>query len=754
MSYNEFTYPKLNKSVLLDSDKKKLLTSNFPIVLAGPIIKRAEPDSIYLWVCTSEKLELGVKVYKGIPNLEKLNRDYQVYFDREKQNQQKDSFLTKITVPPIPSISDLKKAQPYSEIGQGFATGYTIGSKMFIHLLKVKPFKNNVFPRGLPLSYEIFVLQKNNSFTGAKLLLDKKERELITINDTSPVFSIQKDDKNDLRLAFGSCRKFHGDAKDCTISLFEQKYKNKKILDRPNALFLLGDQIYADDVSSFIIPKISYLDTFLVGMEELTINRIIQNYDNGKPKYLNKINATYLKVGKRKEIINDPASFTSTDCENHLATLGEFCAMYLLAYNGALWDSDSEMFKSIKDKARKLKPNEREELLQLLNAKKGSEAMRKILANTPTYMICDDHEITDDWNITNDWKKTVSNNQLGARIVTNGICAYWFFQFLGNDPDNEENGKVIKSTYFEKLVKSRFDGSSFIADKVTIENCTKHLNWTFIAPTIPATLFLDTRFNRKNTKKQLVIIKGENKGNGFIEYKDVTIDIPYYKYDDVNSYAPSLINIDQIEFIKTLLININAKGIIIATPAPVFGLIPIEDLIETKFKQGDKTSFMDNEREAWSCNPYGIDNFIKLLSELYPDGLLKSKIRILSGDVHYSFYNKVVLNMKNKKNDIEIDMLTASGIKNPPEKKPFADIPVNISGKINSFHIERKKGKENEPITLVISEVPDQVLEDYNYTSEMKILPITKLGKPINEYMWKDGSFGFLNGDKNEFIVP
>jgi hypothetical protein len=43
--------------------KPKELT--LPLVLAGPIVRRAETTAIYIWVCLSEKLDLGARIYAG-----------------------------------------------------------------------------------------------------------------------------------------------------------------------------------------------------------------------------------------------------------------------------------------------------------------------------------------------------------------------------------------------------------------------------------------------------------------------------------------------------------------------------------------------------------------------------------------------------------------------------------------------------------------------------------------------------------------
>ena len=60
--------------------------------------------------------------------------------------------------------------------------------------------------------------------------------------------------------------------------------------------------------------------------------------------------------------------------------------------------------------------------------------MRRALANVPTYMVFDDHDVTDDWNIGRAWRDRVFTSQLGRRIILNSLVAYTVFQDWGNDP--------------------------------------------------------------------------------------------------------------------------------------------------------------------------------------------------------------------------------------------------------------------------------------------------------------------------------
>ncbi|MDB5012173.1 MAG: hypothetical protein JWQ25_375 [Daejeonella sp.] len=60
--------------------------------------------------------------------------------------------------------------------------------------------------------------------------------------------------------------------------------------------------------------------------------------------------------------------------------------------------------------------------------------VRRVLANIPTYMIFDDHEITDDWNFSQFWKNRAYTSPIGTQILRNGLMAYTIFQDWGNVP--------------------------------------------------------------------------------------------------------------------------------------------------------------------------------------------------------------------------------------------------------------------------------------------------------------------------------
>ena len=72
--------------------------------------------------------------------------------------------------------------------------------------------------------------------------------------------------------------------------------------------------------------------------------------------------------------------------------------------------------------------------------RKTLPAVRRALANVPTYMILDDHEVTDDFNMTRRFVDQVYADDLGLRVVQNGLTAFAVCQAWGNIPEQFDPG--------------------------------------------------------------------------------------------------------------------------------------------------------------------------------------------------------------------------------------------------------------------------------------------------------------------------
>ncbi|HET9533258.1 MAG TPA: hypothetical protein VFQ92_23080, partial [Blastocatellia bacterium] len=121
-------------------------------------------------------------------------------------------------------------------------------------------------------------------------------------------------------------------------------------------------------------------------------------------------------------------------------TLGEYYAMYLFTWSDVLWPVEFPEFDDVKNDSLKRSKYDKERK-KLLEYRKAIPQVRRALANVPTYMMIDDHDVTDDWNMLRHWCEEVYKRPLGRRIVQNGLLAYAIFQAWGNTPDRFAPGQ-------------------------------------------------------------------------------------------------------------------------------------------------------------------------------------------------------------------------------------------------------------------------------------------------------------------------
>lgn len=273
---------------------------------------------------------------------------------------------------------------------------------------------------------------------------------------------------------------------------------------RPHQLLLTGDQIYADDVDAPFLSMIMKLSDQLIGTQTDSSEQPAPLEQLPALNRTFPADAVHFPPGYRFTLTLNEARLTSIDGHSHLLSLGEFCAMYLLVWSNAVWpeafpteqDLINELLSfewlglmpaDLRDKT--IGPSEKEKLIhfyqlgelsgpvlqqvlggvdvqlpkvfdektkkkelraraegasrQLLIFKQLWEALPKVrrgLANVPTYMMFDDHEVTDDWYLNPMWRDRVLTNPLGRTTVRNGLVAYALFQGWGNDPVKFESG--------------------------------------------------------------------------------------------------------------------------------------------------------------------------------------------------------------------------------------------------------------------------------------------------------------------------
>jgi hypothetical protein len=113
-------------------------------------------------------------------------------------------------------------------------------------------------------------------------------------------------------------------------------------------------------------------------------------------------------------------------------------------YVAPTWQSETDQVK--REKKRKKAEEERQEKEALrpsdlrtffaimADFRKSLPKVQRVLANVPTYMMLDDHDVTDDYFLNPIWRDRVLTSALGQAILRNAMVAYALFQDWGNDP--------------------------------------------------------------------------------------------------------------------------------------------------------------------------------------------------------------------------------------------------------------------------------------------------------------------------------
>ena len=647
----------------------------FPALLAGPMIRRLESSQAYVWVATSKAFSITAEVY---------------------------------------SIKTGGETDHYSKIGTSTKTEtIQFGENLFIQLIQITPTSNS-FPTNQLIGYNLQFKNQQESFDLETLgLLAHTNPDTIVYDSLKyPTFFIpEKNSQQSAKFLYGSCRKPHGEGEDALSSGDRLLAEQSRNLDsRPEALFLMGDQIYADDVADSLFGVINPLGKALMGVAEDLAS--VDKRMATKP-----FSASLNQINGRKECMKDIAGFSSRKAGNHLIEFGEYAAMYLFSWSPVLWNlcEKGNFFVSFDEASEKqhfhlklskatdaLKKLEKSQLQKryteqeklMTNCQSAASKSRRLFANIPTYMIFDDHDITDDWNINADWKEAVRSSPIGKHIIANGLSAYFAFQGWGNEPEVFRDAFIPKlKNYFQHLRKGQMTACH--GEWITL--LWAHQPWHFIAPTTPKAVFLDTRTMR--------------------EYDDKPDTTLLEQLIEERSYPPQLVNEQEYLEITKQLRDIGwAKGdpLIIVSAAPVIGFDLIEkailQFIPTLEKLGAHVQTIF-DIEAWRYNGKGLTNLLNQLADWSPSSPV-----ILSGDVHYSFSVTSSFTFSDAK-EMRVKQLTASPIKN----MSFKNLGLFMK------------------VTVLLNQILQQSETIYRYCdSTYQIHDADKDSLPDEDFLWKE----------------
>ncbi|HEY9833039.1 MAG TPA: PhoD-like phosphatase [Stenomitos sp.] len=393
---------------------------HLPLLLAGPILRRTDSDAVTVWVALKAPREVTLTVYatdaqgSRIGNLRLEGTSVTVALGQYLH-------IVAVTAKPITGRELLP-------LNPGLSTP--------IH----PPIPSSLEP-GQIYAYDLNFGNPEQNLAQALTAELFPQVTVSYFDHQLPTFAMPPQDLNDLRLAHGSCRKLHGGGQD-TLPILDDLIEHDA--HQPNTrlhqLFFTGDQIYGDDVADPLLWVATAVGDTLLGWEEhLPLGQTPTYADEYKKP-------SELKLGQRTDIAKDYCSFTAMlsnspeKAKSHLFSLGEYYATYLLLWSPILWPDRLPQGKKVYQDSKQARQWD-QEAVHVRDCMSQLWKVRRALANVPTYMIFDDHDVTDDWYLNRAWCNHVLRKPLGRRVVQNAMLAYAVFQAWGNTPEQFEQGK-------------------------------------------------------------------------------------------------------------------------------------------------------------------------------------------------------------------------------------------------------------------------------------------------------------------------
>jgi hypothetical protein len=600
---------------------------HLPLILAGPILRRTECDSVTVWVALKSSRQVTLNVY----------------------------------------ATDADGSIIKTALLEGSRTTVAFGKHLHIIAITAKLLTSQQLEPGQIYAYNLSfdnnenLIQALNSTSISPVTISYFEHQL-------PTFSLPPDDLNQLRIAHGSCRKLHGGGQDAVPMIDDLiNHHATQPNSRLHQLFFTGDQIYGDDVADPLLWLATDVGDMLLGWEENLPFYPTQtsSYQGKKPREL--------LPGQRTEIAREYGGFTAMlidtphEAKSHLFSLGEYFATYLLAWSPMLWldfPKGQNIYKNSKQaKSWDKEANSLKECIDQL------WKVRRALANVPTYMICDDHDISDDWYLNQAWCKGVLGKPLGKRALQNGLLAYAIFQAWGNTPQQFEAGQTGEKLLQATEVWSASAGTNQLALSV-ISKCLG-------LPQISSETGLpEFRLDED------VLVLDRNYPDGMLplewhytirssKHEVIVLDTRTWRgYPPEDDLAPPMLlspTAFKQQIQKPLAMSeTKVEVTFVVVPTNLVSLQIIDIFQKQELEKGNV--FNSDVGDAWNFHEVALS---RLLAELFKR---RQQVVILSGDIHYA--GAVRLNYWSRENQQDskakvLTQLTSSAFKNGELKTYF-----------------------------------------------------------------------------------
>ena len=546
------------------------------VVIAGPILRRVSRRRIGLWLVTTHQTPLTLALFG--PN---------------------DEAFAQIDT-------------------TAYRTAFRVGEHAIIQMLDIDLADAGAPELALdtPIGYDLLIGGEQASLAAA-------EPGLCYPGERIPRFILRQ------RLAHvlhGSCRRPHhpsGDGMRAADDWLAERRADPA--GWPDLMLLTGDQIYADDVATPMlraihaaIERYGLLAETLEGATVPDSAALYASADTyGRRDALLPQERANRALRERFFGGTEKPVFTSASSANHLITLAEVLAMYLLTWSDTPWRGLHVQRPSLDAEQRERWDSEAPVIDEFVAELRQT---RRLLANVPTVMIFDDHDITDDWNLTAEWADTAYGHPFSRRIIGNALIAYTLCQAWMNAP------QPFSDTLAAPM-NALFDQPSAKAQDRLIDSLLDFGDWHYTLDTEPAVVVLDTRMHRwRRTVKT-------HRPSGLMDWEALI---------DMQSALTG------------------RRSAVIVSAAPVFGVKLIEN-VQKIFTFFGKPLMVDAEN--WMAHRGAAVAMLQILSHRRTP----ENFTILSGDVHYSFVYDVVL--RHRPEAQRIWQIVSSGVKNEfPER--------------------------------------------------------------------------------------
>ncbi|MFC0251926.1 alkaline phosphatase family protein [Massilia consociata] len=555
-------------------------------MLAGPLLRRLEPGRVVLWLVGSAPLDLTLELAPRTGASRRL-------------------------------ALDARRCRVVR-----------VGRHACVHLIDV------VLPEPLPqdtiIEYDLLVTQGDGNEAG----IARWAPHLLHPGATRPSMVLRSRSDN---ILFGSCRKPHHRARDGLARADALLADHIDRADeRPAMLMLCGDQVYADDVAGPMLAAIHALIRRLGLYGECLEGAVVADSEA-----LYRHPAGYYR---REELLpairsndalrdrffggSEKPIFTTANAHNHLVTLAEVMAMYLLVWSPVPWrlvaDAPAPRLAS-----RHLERWRRESEL-LAGFRHELPRSARLLAHVQTLMIFDDHDITDDWNLSAKWETTAYEHPFSRRIVGNALIAYMLCQGWGNRPDVfgtvlDDLAALTDTAAADAAADARLDAPR---QDALIGRLLSFRQWDFVVRTKPTIIVLDTRTRRWRNRRR------PGHPSGLMDWESLC-ELQHELLDETAA--------------------------VIVSPAPMFGVKLIEVVQRVATSAGLALTV---DAENWMAHRGAASSMLNI----FRHSRTPANYVVLSGDVHYSF--AYAIEVREVREVCESDctphvwQITSSGIKN------------------------------------------------------------------------------------------